>query len=286
MSSYAWCPITRTISRFFPNLGLSLKGKFQMKTIPLMMLAFLPICVLGQTISLVADEWPPFNTSDPVNEGFMVEVARAIFANEGIKLDYRIIPWKRALVGTRKGEYDGIIGATKVEAPDFVFPEEELVQSFLSFFTLKNSSWVFDGEQSLHEITLAVVAGYDYRDWLNRYIEEHKNDEFKIHIMFGDAPVKRNLKLLFNGRVDVVVDNDASIHFFAKQMEIEDHLRLAGQGIEPAYLFIAFSPANPDSRKYAEILSKGIKNMKKSGKLLQFMNKYGLNDWGSITAAQ
>ena len=60
----------------------------------------------SETITLVADEWPPFNSvPGSSEEGFLVDVARAVFEKKGIDVSYRILPWKRAIELTRNGHY-------------------------------------------------------------------------------------------------------------------------------------------------------------------------------------
>lgn len=57
-----------------------------------------PFPVFGETITLVADEWPPFNSvPGSAREGFLVDVARTVFSQNGIGVSYRLLPWKRAL---------------------------------------------------------------------------------------------------------------------------------------------------------------------------------------------
>jgi len=233
----------------------------------------------SQTVTLVADEWPPFNKSGDKEQGYMIDLAREAFAMEGMSVEYVVLPWKRAIMGVRKGLYDGLVGATRTEVPDFVFPEEELAINYLSFFVTVESSWQFEGVDSLEYVTLAVTAGYDYRDWLNDYITLHKGDEYRIQTMFGHHPIERNLKLLLSGRVDVIVDNAASIRYTARQISCQDQIRLAGKGTLPAYLYIAFSPQNTDSERLAEYLSVGLRRLRSSGRLSSILERYGLKDW-------
>lgn len=48
------------------------------------------------TIVLVADEWPPFNTlPSGKHQGYIVDIAREIFEPLGYTIDYRIVPWTR-----------------------------------------------------------------------------------------------------------------------------------------------------------------------------------------------
>ena len=239
-----------------------------------------PTVVRSETITLVADEWPPFNAApNSSEEGFMVDVARLIFGNEAIEVSYELLPWRRAVEMTRKGTYIGLIGASKTDAPDFVFPSEELSCNILSFYVRKDSSWSFRKQSDIEKVSLGVIAGYDYRQWLLEYIQTHKNDMLKIQVMTGNNPLNRNIQKLLSNRIDAIVDNEAAILYVARQMGVTKMIKLAGYGTEVAKIYIAFSPNNADSQKYAEILSTGIVQLRRNGQLSEILSKYGLKDW-------
>jgi polar amino acid transport system substrate-binding protein len=234
----------------------------------------------AETITLVADEWPPFNsTPDKQPEGYMVDIAREVFKAHGIKVVYQIVPWKRALEGTRKGEYTAAIGPTKDEASYLVFPKEELARNRLSFWVKKGNPWRFKNRDSIRQISLGVAEGYDYRQWLNVYARNNRNDKSRIQFVSGTNPMDMNLRKLMAGRIGAVVDNEAVIRYTAKQHGLLESIALAGYDTEPAYCYIAFSPANPRSPEYARILSEGIVKLRKNGGLKKNLAVYGLKDW-------
>jgi polar amino acid transport system substrate-binding protein len=238
------------------------------------------VAVSAQTITLVADEWPPFNIKPgSETEGYIVDIARKIFESHGYTVVYENVPWKRAIEMTKTGKYNGAIGASKNDARGFVFPSEEFARNHIAFYVKKGNPWRFQTHSSVADVTLGTIAGYDYRVWLNEYIEACKNDHKKVQIIAGDEPLKRNLMKMMNGRIDAVVDNEAAIRYVAKQTGILDKIECAGYGEEPAYIYIAFSPSSPDSGKYAEILSQGIIQLRKTGELQKILDKYGLSDW-------
>ncbi|KAB2889712.1 MAG: amino acid ABC transporter substrate-binding protein [Desulfobulbaceae bacterium] len=234
----------------------------------------------GTTITLVADEWPPFNGKPGSgHEGYIVDIARRVFESRGCRVIYKLVPWMRAIEMTRSGEYDGAIGASKTDAAGFVFPREELAQNKLAFYVRKGSAWRFRGPASIEEATIGTIAGYDYRSWLLAYIEANRDNPAKVQVLHGEEPLKRNLTKLMNGRIGVVVDTEAAIRFVANEMNILDQIECAGYGDEPAFIYIAFSPNSPESGRYAELLSQGIVAMRKSGELQKILDKYGLKDW-------
>jgi polar amino acid transport system substrate-binding protein len=244
------------------------------------LLLLLPAIASAETITLVADEWPPFNgVPNSSEEGFLVDVARAVFEAQGIKVAYSLLPWRRAVTLTHKGNYNGLIGASKTDAPDFIFPAEELSRNVLAFYVRTDSTWTFTQRSDIERVSLGVISGYDYRQWLLDYIAAHGNAPEKIQVMTGHQPLERNIKKLLGHRVDAIVDNEAVILYVARRMGVRDQIKPAGYGSEPAYIYIAFSPAHPDSRRYAQLLSDGIVDLRHRGRLAAILSKYGLTDW-------
>ena len=124
------------------------------------LLLILAQIAVAETITIVADEWPPFNgTPGSKNEGYMVDIARKVFEPKGFTVKYELVPWTRALQGTRKGLYNGAIAATKVEAEGFVFPEEELARYLVAFYVKKGNPWRLEGRHSLTDVTLGTIKG-------------------------------------------------------------------------------------------------------------------------------
>lgn len=236
---------------------------------------------LADKIVLAADNWCPFNC-EPKSEkpGYMVEVAQKVFSKAGHTLEYQIVPWERAVKDARNGKYTGVIGAYVDDAPDFIFPENELSINVDSFFVLKENSWLYKDISSLSGISLGVIKGYAYgNDELNNYIKKNGNDTKKIQLSHGDSAQEMNIKKLAHSRMDAVVETPSVFWYTASQLKMQDKFKNAGNISKPKKSFIAFSPANPKSKEYARILSNGIDNLRKTGELKLILKKYGLDDW-------
>lgn len=180
---------------------------------------------------------------------------------------------------TKSGQAHGAIGASKTDAAGFVFPTEELARNTLAFYVKKGDPWRFTGPESITEITLGTIAGYDYRYWLLGYIKANSKDPAKVQVLYGDEPLKRNLTKLLSNRVDVVVDTETAIRHVAREMQVLNQIECAGFGDTAAYIYIAFSPSRDDSQHLAQLLSEGIIRLRESGRLSQILAAYGLVDW-------
>lgn len=236
-------------------------------------------------LTFVADQWMPFNGAPGEDrEGYVVEILRAALAENGQAVRYETMTWKRALDVTRRGQADAVIGAEVSDAPDFIFPQEEVGRYRTTFFTRADNDWRFTMKDSLTGQQIGVVREYSYPDWLNAYRQSHA-DQFDV--VFGDEPLLTNLRKLLAGRIDVVPSNPYSLGWLAQQKGLGDQIRKAGliPGDTDAVIHAAFSPANPESRVRAEALSKAIRSMRADGRLQAILSRYGIDDWRPLPSA-
>ncbi|MCD4720459.1 MAG: transporter substrate-binding domain-containing protein [Desulfobacula sp.] len=229
------------------------------------------------TITIVADAWPPYNglpnTSEP---GYGIEIAHQVFKAAGYTVDYKIVPWNRAIIDTREGKYNAIIGANIEDAPDFIFSEEEFGVSKRDFWARKGSSWRFTGIESLLKVRIGAIKDYSYGKELDKFFKKNKE---LVQYVYGQDPLVQNIKKLLSGRIDITVENKNVFLQKAKKMGVSSQIISVGGSGSIDNLYIAFSPKIAKSREYAEIFTKGIRKLKDSGKLEKILAKYGLEYW-------
>ena len=231
-----------------------------------------------ERVLVVSDTWMPYN-GEPGSgrEGYAVEILRAVFEQRGFAVEYRRLPRKRAVSDVRSGQADILIGATRDELPDFVFPKTSLGQSDLCFFTM-DSGWRFTGRESLDGVVTGYVQGHDYPQW---FLDDVKGHPERFHALHGEDASVRLLAMLAEGRVQVVPGSRAVIGYYARQADLQDRVVQAGCSREDAReLYFGLSPANmPRSRLLADILDKGVYTLRNTGQLNHLLIKYGLKDW-------
>lgn len=230
-------------------------------------------------ITLVADEWCPYNCSPNTDSpGFMVEIAQYTFERAGYTIKYAIIPWTRAIHGTRTGMYDGIVGVGREEAPDFIFPDLELGLAAHAFFVKNGTSWKYTGLESLEQISLGVIKDYSYGDLYEIYIKPNEGNDKKIQTVTGATGLMQNTKKLMMGRIDALVEDPSVFQYFLKQTKVPNHFVEVGVAYKEK-VYIAFSPKHADGKKYAKILSDSMQELRSTGKLNEILKKYELYDW-------
>ena len=252
----------------------------------LMWLAFISLSTVAaekkQTITLVADEWCPYNCApNSSEEGFVVDIARAVFEPKGYTVKYINVPWSRAVRKTMEGEYDGAIGATKKEMPGAIFHELPLAYSTSYFIVNRSDTWVFTGVGSLKKIHVAAIQDYDYGDSVTGYLAANKASD-NVTIMKGGNITQKCLRMLTAGRLGSCLEDKNVAFYNAKQLGVLDKIKSAGKIDSDQALFVAFGPKNGQSKIYARIWSEGFSSLRRSGKLNVILERYGLKDGPTV----
>ncbi|GFM38243.1 substrate-binding periplasmic protein [Desulfovibrio psychrotolerans] len=244
--------------------------------------AFAASPVRADSITLVADSWCPYNCEEGADApGYLIDIAREALSFSGHTLTYQEMSWTRAIYQVQRGAAHGLVGAVPNEVPDFIFPKLALGLVPNAFFTLTESAWKPTDKDAFSSVRLGVIRDYDYGSRLQAWIDQHINT-ILVQEAQGNNALETNLRKLVHGRIDVVVDQKASVLAKAREMGIADQIRLACEDpVKPEEdsLYIAFSPVLERSRQYADDLDKGVRMLREQGRLQIILKAYGLEDW-------
>ena len=245
-------------------------------------------CIRADTIRIEADSWCPYNCEpNSASPGYMIEVMDTIFREKGHTIRYANTLWSRALHRVRKGHTDAVVGVSKREASQLIFPEEELGFSITVFFTRRDNPWEYAGTNSLKNIKIGIQKDYDYGANIQAYIDKYKKTD-KVQVALDGMtlfPLQLNIKKLMKGEIDAIPEDKNVFLYTAQQMGYLNKVRYAGSeksvyiGPENNNVYIAFSPENVKSKEYSNILTTGIRELRQNGKLKIILEKYGLSDW-------
>ncbi len=231
------------------------------------------------SITLVADEWCPYNcTPGSAKPGYMIEIAQKVLGAAGHTIVYQNLPWSRAIAESRLGKYDGIVGAAVGDAEDFTFPSQTMGKASNVFWVNLGDSWKYTGVPSLDKISLGTIRDYSYSEEIDAYVAKYEKDAKRIQIASGDNALDINFKKLAVKRIGALIENGNVAEYHLADSKQVGKFQAAGE-TEADAVFIAFSPASPNGKQYAKLLSDGVAKMRASGELAAILKKYGLSDW-------
>jgi len=233
----------------------------------------------AEVITFSADEYCPYNcTPGSENPGYLIEIAQAIFTKYNYEVKYVLeSSFEASIQKTRSGEYDAILSVLKVDVPDFIFPTHEQAVVDNVFYIRENFDWKYTGLESLKKVRLGHITGYSYFKEFDEYIESIDKDSDYVQHVSGPSAFLYNLKKLQYEQIDVIIEDRYVIEYYYKQSNKKNPFKIGGRLFERD-LFIGFSPNSKNSKKYAEILSKGMQRIKEDGTLDALLLKYGLHE--------
>lgn len=236
---------------------------------------------VADTITLRADDWCPYTCAPNGGKpGYLIEVAREVFGKAGHTVNYEFLPWSRALLEVRNGDVAGAAGAGRGDLPEGVFHKVNLGRNANALALRDGFAFTYGGVASLEALRLGVVANYSYDSGeLDAYIKLHGDTGTgRIEAVTGTEAQSSNIRKLLAGRIDAVLENESVLRLAISEMQPKPALRLVPVG-NPDEIYIVFSPKNPKSQGYADLLDAGIAELRANGRLAAILTSYGLSDW-------
>ena len=230
----------------------------------------------GETLTIVADEWCPFNCAPgAAKAGFGIDILKAIFEPKGISVAYSTMKWETALKETAANKHGAAIGGFREDTPGFAVPEEEFGINVQVAYVKKGNAWKFAGPTSLAGKKVGIIEGYTFGHGIDEYLAAHPAQKVTVS---GDNALPGLMRKLLLGEVDVVFED--SFVFALKQMELglADKFEVAGR-MEGKPVYVAFAPGRSESKRYAEMFTVGIRELRANKKLAGILKNYGIADW-------
>ncbi|MDC8786450.1 substrate-binding periplasmic protein [Roseateles koreensis] len=219
--------------------------------------------------------WCPFSCkAGSAQEGFAVDIIRAIFTAEGHRVRLVNENYSRALLDVRAGIYTATPSTFHEEAPDFVFPDVPVTRNRFCVYAKVGSAWSYTGTASLTANRIGIIKDYAYGPAWDQLMKQEPK-RFDLHA--GDDLSERMIRRLMLDRIDAFVEEENLISYTLKQ-----HPKLAARvaGCDaPTYAYMAISPKLAKAQGYAQIFSTGMLKLRKSGRLAEILARYGVPEW-------
>lgn len=247
----------------------------------ILLILFINSFLQAETITLIADEWCPYNCSTKSkNQGYLIDIAREVFEKKGYTVEYIIAPsWEKAMEDVREGNYNGALGAFKSDTPDFIFPKESLGSSNMVMVTNKDLDWRYKDTSSFENIILSHIVGITLNNKdIDNYIKKYQDDPTRIKKISGNNALVYDIKRIKYKKIDLFFEDEYVVKYYSNINQKKSNLKIAAIA-STTDVYISFSPKLKSSKKYAKILSDGLIELRKNGKLKKILKKYGLSDW-------
>lgn len=234
----------------------------------------------AERLEVVADVWCPFNCQpDAPLPGYVVELLKAVFPGDSI--DYRVLPWKRAILQTRNGLSSAALASTQsmAEEAHLQIGQEPIGYSYDCLYVAAGRPAKYQGRaDDLNSLSrVGIALGYDYAEGLGEWLARSDN-KAKVFSESGDEPAARNLRKLSRGNLDGMIEDRSVMNYLLLNSEFAGRVVSAGCN-QSLPLYVAFAPQQAKGTERAAQLDQGIVALRQSGELARILAKYGLQDW-------
>ena len=144
----------------------------------LILLAFTANCMAGPKMVKVASlEWPPYAGETLPNKGEAVATLVDALRTQNIGVTFDFLPWERALLETKKGDFDAYFPAWPEEVAKGFLPTKTITMSTVGVIGRKADAVPFESLEKLFtENKIAMVKGYTYSDEITNLAATYKEN--------------------------------------------------------------------------------------------------------------
>ncbi|MBW4710420.1 transporter substrate-binding domain-containing protein [Roseobacter sp. YSTF-M11] len=222
----------------------------------------------GETLLVVADEWPPFSGDDLPGKGLSVDVTRAVLTRAGYDVETAILPWARVVKGAESGAYDVV--TSLFEDPDMqklMTYSEPFFETSVHFVQKSGNDIVFDGLESLRPYRIAVGTGFLY---------ERNFDTADFLKKVEVTTTLQGVKMVAAERVDLTLD---SAHVVRHSILMDDpdllgQIELLDPALTTQRIHMAVSRSREDHARIAADFNAALEDMRADGSLAQLLEKH------------
>lgn len=224
----------------------------------------------AKTITGVQDSWAPF--SMPGEErGIAVDIVTAAFETQGYDLNFKLMPFARAIHEVKKSRVDVLVATwyTEERASYLEFSNPYFYNK-VKFIKLKGDPFEYFGMESLRGRNIGIVRSYGY------------GDEFLSSLLFRRDPVSdtlSNLKKLIAGRIDLTLEEPIVASFLMTENGLDpDLFEVSENSLSVNALHITMSKSHPEASQLIHDFNLGLREIKKNGTYWEILVKYGLQE--------
>ncbi|MFY8044209.1 MAG: substrate-binding periplasmic protein [Rhodoferax sp.] len=224
-----------------------------------------------------SDAWCPYNCApEDSNPGYMVEILQGAALANGHQLDYKLLPYSRALQQAREGKITGIVGMLAYDRKGFVFSNTMGVDSNCLIVN-KGSGLRYRSKADLDNMShIGVIEGYGYPQDFVRWRD--RNPE-KVEALSGENALTRQVQKLKAQRLGAFIENENVFRYAASTSPEMQQVEVAGCMTGRDTLHIGISTKNPKAKEIKAQVDAYLASIRKNGELRRLLAKYQVAPW-------
>lgn len=225
-----------------------------------------------RVISAVTDPWPVLLDPESATQGLISEIARAALHSQGYDLQVTFVPWARAMDMIKNKRADLLIGAWYTEERNvYLQYSKPIFSSEIRFIKAKNSTFNYEGINSLQGKRIGTILGYQYE---TAFLQAKSVERIESDSLLN------NIRNLIAGRIDLTLDDHYVMRFMLDRHipSWQDRISFVDNPLTDKEVFLAANRSNPEHQALINAFNTGLKKLKKSGRYQEIISSYQLED--------
>ncbi|WP_028775222.1 substrate-binding periplasmic protein [Shewanella waksmanii] len=231
--------------------------------------------VSANILKVAATDWCPQTCENSAQAGYILDVTQAVFAQSEYHLVVEYFPWTRAVRLTEQGQFDLLLGPTKTEAPNLRFPVAPVGQQKMCFFTKADSSWRYQGVESLQGQQIGVILDASLGE-INDYKQANPH-QFQV-LSQPTTYLKQSIAKLRLNRIDSFLFTQIAVEYELAQQNVQEEFINAGC-VAAENIYVAFSPKMTAAKlqQVMTVFDKRMAELQRQNAIKPIMQGYGIS---------
>ncbi|MBH9552855.1 substrate-binding periplasmic protein [Inhella gelatinilytica] len=216
------------------------------------------------TVKVATGEWPPFMSEALPEQGFVLQIVREAFAQEGIQVEFAFFPWARAMLQVEAGTSVASAAwyVTAERAQKFHFSAPLFVEQQVLFHR-RSEPLAWKTLDDLKGKRIGATTGYVYGE---AFQEAEKTGRLTVDRAPSDD---KNLRKLLLGRVDAVAMSLAvGLDLLRRVIPAQEAATLTyfPRPLNAGPLHLVFAKS-AKGLEWQQLFDRGLAKLQKSGRL-------------------
>lgn len=217
----------------------------------------------AQTVRITTGHWPPYLNEELPDDGFLAQIIRESFKNEGIEVAFSFLPWSRALamVKTEYYQASAIWSCTESRSLEFLYSAPILPYQYV-FYHRAEEDFDWKSLAELKGKNIGLTQDYSYGETLKEAIDSGLVD---ADVTTSDSA---NFKKLLIGRIDLFpMDPVVGEAMIRNQLGAQSvRLTFHPKPLRKAFYHLLFDKDDPEADSLRHAFNRGLKTLRESGR--------------------
>jgi polar amino acid transport system substrate-binding protein len=223
-----------------------------------------------EIITVATLEYAPWTGKNLKFNGFVNHVITEAFRRKGYSVKFTYLPWKRAVIETKNGNYAALsyVYWSKDREKEFYLSDPISVEKIVFFHLQSNPIKDWNTLDDLKDYKFGATRGYTYTKEFWQAVESKR---LKVYVTDSDV---QNFKKLFAGRIDIFPSglvNGYSIlqkEFGAGKSHL---LSYHSKPLSETTGHLAFTRSSKNSENLRQVFNQGLAELKEEGLYDEFV---------------